>query len=178
MSKKTVNLSLKVQAPEDMAPEQVAKLVETLIDIGLADAAATLEDSRNSDEGDVEAAQQSLDMDISAPVVATPPRVLVVVSGGVADPVFDAGVDVEVFDWDNYKADPEGTGPAPAHFKDLADPLDVPVALAQAALPKTITMVNPQRMQPQVLTGTTEGISPDLPGFLNVSVNQRNQRMR
>lgn len=172
MSKQTVNLSLKVQAPEGLTPEQVAKLVETLIDIGLADAAATLEDSRNSDEGDVEAAQQSLDMDISAPVVATP-RVLVVVSGGVADPVYDAGVDVEVFDWDNYKADPVGTGPAPAHFKDLADPVGVPVALAQAALPKTITRVKPQCMQPQVLTGTTEGIFPYLPGDLNVSVNQR-----
>lgn len=131
MSKKTINLSLKVQAPEGMTPEQAAKLVETLIDIGLADAAATLEDSRNGDEGDVEAAQQSLDMDIHAPMVATTPRVLVVVSGGVADPVYDEGVDVEVFDWDNYKADPVGTGPVPAHFKDLADPLDVPVAQSQ-----------------------------------------------
>lgn len=131
MSKKTINLSLKVQAPDGMTPEQVAKLVETLIDIGLADAAATLEDSRNGDEGDVEAAQQSLDMDIHAPMVATTPRVLVVVSGGVADPVYDEGVDVEVFDWDNYKADPVGTGPVPAHFKDLADPLDVPVAQSQ-----------------------------------------------
>lgn len=131
MSKQTVNLSLKVQAPEGMTPEQVAKLVETLIDIGLADAAATLEDSRNSDEGDVASAQQSLDMDISAPVVATMPRVLVVVSGGVADPVYDDGVELEVFDWDNYNADPEGTGPVSAHFKDLADPLDVPVAHSQ-----------------------------------------------
>lgn len=174
MPKKTVNLALKVQAPEGMAPEVVAKMVEKLIDIGLADAAATLEDNRNSDEGDVEAAQLATDLDISAPVVATTPRVLVVVSGGVADPVFDAGVDVEVFDWDNYKADPEGTGPAPAPFKDLADPVGVPVALAQAALPKSITMVKPERMQPQVFTDTTAGISPDLlDGFLNVSVNQR-----
>lgn len=159
MSKKTVNLSLKVQAPEGMAPELVAKLVETLIDIGLADAAATLEDSRNSDEGDVEAAQQSLDMDISAPVVATPPRVLVVVSGGVADPVYDAGVDVEVFDWDNYKADPEGTGPAPAHFKDLADPIDVPVSEVEEEIPPSkVLAVNALCAPPQVLSGTTAGI--------------------
>lgn len=101
MSKKTVNLSLQVQAPEGMAPEVVAKLVETLIDIGLADAAATIEDSRNSDEGDVDAAQQSLDMDISAPVVAVVPRVLVEVSGGVAEVTATGDVDVEVIDKDN-----------------------------------------------------------------------------
>lgn len=55
------------------------------------------------------------------------PRVLVVVSGGIADPVYDSGVDVEVFDWDNYKDDPEGTGGVPRHFADLAEPIDVPV---------------------------------------------------
>lgn len=55
-------------------------------------------------------------------------RVLVVVSGGVADPVCDAGVDVEVFDWDNYNADPEGTGGVPSHFADLAEGLGIPVS--------------------------------------------------
>lgn len=59
--------------------------------------------------------------------VAKAPRVLVVVSGGVADPVFDDGVDVEVFDWDNYKADPVGTSGVPKHFADLAEPFDIPV---------------------------------------------------
>lgn len=56
-----------------------------------------------------------------------PPRVLVVVSGGIADPVYDDGVDVEIFDWDNYHDDPEGAGPVPAHFRDLAEPINVPV---------------------------------------------------
>lgn len=55
------------------------------------------------------------------------PRVLVVVSGGIADSVYDKGVDVEVFDWDNYNDDPKGAGPVPAHFRDLAEPIDVPV---------------------------------------------------
>lgn len=59
------------------------------------------------------------------PVVA--PRVLIVVSGGIADPVYDDGVDVVVFDWDNHRDDPEGTSPVPAHFWDLAEPIDVPV---------------------------------------------------
>ena len=55
------------------------------------------------------------------------PRVLVTVSGGVADYVADPGVDVEVFDFDNWMADPERTDKAPAHFADLAAPINVPV---------------------------------------------------
>lgn len=50
------------------------------------------------------------------------PRVLVTVSGGVADYVADPGVDVEVFDHDNYHADPKNTASVPAHFRDLAAP--------------------------------------------------------
>lgn len=67
---------------------------------------------------------------ISAEPVVTP-RVLVVVNGGIADPVCDEGVDVEVFDWDNYRDDPEGAGPVPSHFRDLAEPIDVPVEEAE-----------------------------------------------
>lgn len=63
--------------------------------------------------------------------VATTPRVLVVVSGGIADPVFDVGVDVVVFDRDNYKDDPKGTGGVPGHFADLAGPIGVPVDEAE-----------------------------------------------
>lgn len=48
------------------------------------------------------------------------PRVLIIVSGGVADYVADPGVDVEIFDWDNYNDDPKWTGKVPAHFADLA----------------------------------------------------------
>ncbi len=61
------------------------------------------------------------------PVVSSTPRVLVVVSGGIADPIYDDGVDVEVFDWDNYKDDPEGTGGVSSHFADLAKLCDIPV---------------------------------------------------
>lgn len=55
------------------------------------------------------------------------PRVLVVVSGGIADYVSDEGLDVEIFDRDNHEDDPDGTSPVPAHFRDLAVPIDVPV---------------------------------------------------
>lgn len=122
-----VMLSIPVKTNASVTPEEIAKIVQRLIDIGLADAGATLEDSNNGDDGDVEAAQLATDLNIGAPVVAKTPRVLVVVSGGIADPVYDYGVDVEVFDWDNYKDDPEGTGGVPSHFADLATPCDIPV---------------------------------------------------
>lgn len=57
---------------------------------------------------------------------ANRPRVLVTVSGGVADYVCTPDVDCFVFDWDNFEADPDGTGVAPADFADLAAPIDVP----------------------------------------------------
>lgn len=53
-------------------------------------------------------------------------RCLIVVSGGIADYVCDDGVDVEIFDWDNYNDDPEGVDTLPSHFKDLAQPLGIP----------------------------------------------------
>ena len=56
------------------------------------------------------------------------PRVLIIVDGGVADYVSDDAVDIAIFDRDNYKSDPVQTGNAPAHFADLAIPIDVPVA--------------------------------------------------
>lgn len=123
-----VTLTIPVKTNASISPEEIAKVVQRLIDIGLADAAATIEDSGNSGEGDVEAAELATDLHIGAPVVAKEPRVLVVVSGGIADPIYDEGVDVEVFDWDNYndEEDDAKTG-VPAHFADLAEPINVPV---------------------------------------------------
>lgn len=54
------------------------------------------------------------------------PRVLIIVRDGNADYVGDIGVDVEIFDWDNYNANPERTGALPTHFADLAAPLCIP----------------------------------------------------
>lgn len=54
------------------------------------------------------------------------PKVLIIVSGGVAGYVLDDAVEVEIFDWDNYKADPEGTGRVSAEFAELARAAQVP----------------------------------------------------
>lgn len=47
-------------------------------------------------------------------------RVLVSISGGVADFISEGSVDVEVFDHDNYEADPEATGLPSSKFESLA----------------------------------------------------------
>lgn len=58
------------------------------------------------------------------------PRVLVVVSGGIADAVHDQGVDVVVFDWDNYKdEEPLHKQGVPAHFADLARTNGIPILI-------------------------------------------------
>lgn len=54
-------------------------------------------------------------------------RVLVIVSGGVADYAHDNGVTCELFDFDNYRDDPVGTGKVSQQFADLAAAFDAPV---------------------------------------------------
>ena len=68
------------------------------------------------------------------------PRVLITVSGGVADYVADNGIDIEIFDHDNYKVDPEPwpTGGVPPHFADLLpESSDVPIDWTLSAMPET-----------------------------------------
>lgn len=55
------------------------------------------------------------------------PRVLVTVSGGIAEYAQDTGVQVELFDFDNFQADKENTPKVPALFADLAAESRAPV---------------------------------------------------
>lgn len=48
------------------------------------------------------------------------PRVLIYVSGGIADYAADDGIEVVLFDMDNYRDDPKNTDKVPASFADLA----------------------------------------------------------
>lgn len=54
------------------------------------------------------------------------PRVLITVKGGVADYIADRGVDVEIFDRDNFEAGDSNLA-VPLHFADLAKQAEVPV---------------------------------------------------
>ena len=143
MSKK-VTLRIDVDTHLNLSARQVGELVYRLINAGLEDAQQTIE----TNEGDVAGAEMAASLDITS-IVACPVhpedgdsdqvvplsatamnRCLVIVSGGVADYVHDEGVDVELFDWDNYRAETaEGRAEmhVPAHFVDLAQTAGVPV---------------------------------------------------
>ena len=118
-----VNLQITVSTKAEVTKEDVANVVRRLIDSGLADAAKTLE----AGEGDIEAAELATGLNIHSPTVMAPPRVLVVVNGGVAETYADPGVDSVVFDWDNYRVATAETGGVPARFADLAARTKVPV---------------------------------------------------
>lgn len=69
------------------------------------------------------------DQPCDGPANEKAPRVLIMVKGGIADFVSDPGLDIEVFDFDNYEDDPEGTTRPPAHFADMAEPMGIPLSL-------------------------------------------------
>lgn len=125
---RTIDLSIRVSTESDMTDADVARVVERLLDQGIDGAGKQLKDIMSAaypaDAGDVHLASELF---ISGVDVASKPRVLITVDGGIADYVCDPGLEVEIFDRDNYKTDPEETGPVPAHFRDLAEPLDIPV---------------------------------------------------
>ncbi len=149
MSKK-VTLRIDVDTHLNLSARQVGELVYRLINAGLEGARKTIE----TNQGDVVGAEMAASLDFMS-IVACPVhpeagesdqvvplsatavnRCLVIVSGGVADYVHDEGVEVELFDWDNYRAETaEGRAEmhVPAHFVDLAQPAGVPVQ--RSALP-------------------------------------------
>lgn len=128
-----ITLSLPVTVPDHVTQEDLLRTLRMLLDVGVADAQETLDlaedDGADGDSPELLAARIATELEFGEIAVATTPRVLVVVSGGIADPVYDSGVDVEVFDWDNYNdADYKDKTGVPAHFADLAEPVDIPVA--------------------------------------------------
>ena len=60
-------LTIPITTRADVTAQQVATLVQNLIDIGLADAAATIA----AGEGDLASAELATDLNIAAPIVAT-----------------------------------------------------------------------------------------------------------
>jgi len=143
MSKK-VTLRIDIKTSLNLSARQVGELVYRLLESGLESARQTTEQN----EGDVVASEMATSLNFMS-IVACPVhptagesehavqlrptatnRCLVIVSGGVADYVHDEGVEVELFDWDNYRAETaEGRAEmhVPAHFVDLAQPAGVPV---------------------------------------------------
>lgn len=65
MNKRTVNLGITVNAPESLTDEQVARLVDKMLNVGYADAADTVDRG----EGDLDTAEAITGIDITRPVV-------------------------------------------------------------------------------------------------------------
>lgn len=119
---------------EDINASEISGLINRLINIGIDDARDTVEDG---DLEETDHAQMVLDLNFDEPETfeGRSDRVLVVVEGGIAEFEADEGVCVEVFDKDNYEADPVQTQAISADFGDLAERRDLPVE----SLPKIKT---------------------------------------
>lgn len=141
---KHITLRIDVDTHLNLSARQVGELVYRLIKSGLEDAQKTID----MNEGNVVEAEMATSLNftsiVACPVnseanegehvvklgIAATNRCLVIVSGGVADYVYDDGVEVELFDWDNYRdetAEGRVDMRVPAHFKDLAESAGVPV---------------------------------------------------
>ena len=141
---KRITLRIDVDTPLNLSARQVGELVYRLIQSGLEDARKTID----MNEGNIVEAEMATSLNftsvVACPVssgadeggqavklgIAATNRCLVIVSGGVADYVYDDGVEVELFDWDNYREETaEGRADlrVSAHFKDLAESVGVPV---------------------------------------------------
>lgn len=100
-------------------------------------------------------------------------RVLITVSGGVADYVCDPGLDVEIFDRDNYDADPDETDGVPSHFADLAGPSEIPVrdpVPLSADAAKTLATVQLQRA---LAAATEAGLFDEMAANLHPDIINR-----
>lgn len=141
---KHITLRIDADTHLNLSARQVGELVYRLIESGLEDARKTID----MNEGNVVEAEMATSLNftsiVACPVnseanegehavklgIAATNRCLVIVSGGVADYVYDDGVEVELFDWDNYRdetAEGRVDMRVSAHFKDLAEVAGVPV---------------------------------------------------
>jgi hypothetical protein len=120
-----IKLLIPVSTNAEISPDELAAVVQRLIEIGMADAEATLDRG----EGDLDAAALVADLAIGDVTVAKPPRVLAFLSGGRLDAISDDEADVWTFDCDEYKAsayNDEEIIPVPARFADFAKLINAP----------------------------------------------------
>jgi hypothetical protein len=142
MDTKTVKLTIEVECADHLDPNVVASKVNGLLALGLEVNQVNLGKFGYGPLMNTAAIKRYHDREAGSFKVGpkavcvagtiAKPRVLVVVKGGIAEPICDREVDVEVFDWDNYHADPDETSGVPEHFADLAEPARIPVEDADA----------------------------------------------
>jgi hypothetical protein len=116
-----VNFNVALETGKDYSPEQLREFLSRVLRTGKDFAA-----------GDEHAPAGLGDMlesvIVGEPVEATKPRVLVTLSGGLADWVADETAEVVKYDFDAEEDEEwDYCEPVPAHFEDLARRVNVPV---------------------------------------------------
>lgn len=109
---------------QDACIEEIVDAVGSALKVGIADAAATVE---RADGGDLDTAEIVASLVAGKPVIATNPRVLVVIRDGVAESFADDGVDIELFDEVKQRTLPRNARGVSSHFADLAIGARVPI---------------------------------------------------
>ncbi|GAB2750446.1 hypothetical protein GCM10027019_31390 [Melaminivora jejuensis] len=141
MEYKIVQLTLNVMAPKGAEKDEITRLVVGALNdvrveicdskedlsLGEVNFVDKIQGAFSGDCWSCDDLRQKLQVErLVSKNLAQSRRCLIIVSGGVADYVCDTGVDVEIFDWDNYKEDPVKTGLPPERFRDLADVAEIP----------------------------------------------------
>lgn len=86
----------------------------------------------------VEQAIVAKEMDVEDYSVATEPRVIVTVDGGLADWISSGGVDIVLFDRDNYDTVPGEADPESEYYSESKESMAVPKRFADLAIPNDI----------------------------------------
>lgn len=110
-----IRLSITIKASPGISDDDVVRAAQGLIEAGIEGAMPA---SGDADASGLEFGEFSL---------ASTPRVLGFVSGGIADAIYDDPVDVVIFDCDEYKdAGYPDDMRLPARFADLAKLINAP----------------------------------------------------
>lgn len=119
---KEITLAVKLQTEADITESKLAQILQSMIQIGIADAQATIEKG----DGDIEAATKAVTIDVTSVNTIKVPRVLVRIEEGLAEVVSDTPIAHFICYVDKDNADP-AFDHVPAKFADLAVKLGLPV---------------------------------------------------
>jgi hypothetical protein len=116
-----VNFNVALDTDKDYTPEQLREFLSRVLRTGKDFAAG-------DDHAPAGLAEMLESVLVAEPIEAAKPRVLITLSGGLADWVADETADVVKFDFDAEEDEEwDYCEPVPVHFEDLARRVNVPV---------------------------------------------------
>lgn len=116
-----VNFNVALETDKDYSPEQLREFLSRVLRTGKGFA-------MGDDHAPTGLEDMIENVRMAEPVESVRPRVIITLSGGLADWVADEAADVVKFDFDaEEEEDWDYCEPVPAHFEDLARRANVPV---------------------------------------------------